>query len=70
MFSPSGTLTDAFGRRFAILVTAGLFCCGAIVTCTATALPVFYCGRFVMGVGVAIASIAGAVLHFDVMIRH
>jgi MFS family permease len=53
-----GTLADSFGRRFAILVTAGLFFVGSLVTCTATILPVFYCGRFVIGVGVAIASIA------------
>lgn len=54
---PAGPLTDAYGRRPALLITAALFACGTIVTIFATSISIVVLGRFVAGMGYALANV-------------
>ncbi|MFL5253055.1 MAG: sugar porter family MFS transporter [Rhodopila sp.] len=52
----AGPLADRFGRKTVILVVAVIFFAGAIVSALATILSVLVIGRFLVGVGIGVAS--------------
>jgi sugar porter (SP) family MFS transporter len=52
----AGTLADRFGRRVILIVTAGIFVVGALVSAFAISLPVLLAGRLLVGVGIGGAS--------------
>lgn len=54
----AGLLADGIGRKRANLVGGALFMVGAVIQATATATAVLVGGRFVIGVGVGVASVA------------
>ncbi|WP_170114677.1 MFS transporter [Rhodopila globiformis] len=52
----AGPLADKFGRKVVILVVAVIFFAGAIISALATILSVLVIGRFMVGVGIGVAS--------------
>ncbi|MCB9667348.1 MAG: sugar porter family MFS transporter [Myxococcales bacterium] len=54
----SGRITDVFGRKKVILVTAVIFAFGAIATGLAPTLPILILGRVVIGIAIGVASFA------------
>src|SRR4051812_19626506 len=52
----AGGLADQFGRKTVILVVAVIFFAGAIISAIATILSVLIIGRFLVGVGIGVAS--------------
>jgi len=52
----SGRLTDILGRRSMLLLDATIFIIGTILTATAHGLEALVVGRFIVGIGVGIAS--------------
>jgi sugar porter (SP) family MFS transporter len=52
----AGTLADRFGRRVILIVTAGIFVAGALVSALAMSLPMLLAGRLLVGVGIGGAS--------------
>lgn len=54
----SGKLTDVFGRKKVIILTAVIFAVGAIVTSIAPSITVLIVGRVIIGVAIGIASFA------------
>jgi MFS transporter, SP family, galactose:H+ symporter len=53
-----GVLTDRFGRRRVIIVTAILFAAGAIETALAPSLTLLIAGRIIVGAAIGVASFA------------
>ena len=53
----AGHCSDRYGRRRSILLAVGLFLLGSPLSAVAWALPVVYCGRFVLGLGVGLVSV-------------
>ncbi len=51
-----GTLTDRFGRRIVLIVTAALFALGAIGTALAPTLTWLVFGRVIVGIAIGVAS--------------
>ena len=54
----AGTLTERLGRRFTILLLAGIFVAGVLLESLAPGTTVLVVGRLVLGAGVGIASVA------------
>ena len=54
----AGTLADRIGRRSTVLVAAGLFTVGAFIEALAPGTAVLVVGRFTVGFGVGVASVA------------
>jgi sugar porter (SP) family MFS transporter len=54
----AGTLADRIGRRTTVLLAAGLFTIGAFVEALAPGTAVLVVGRFTVGFGVGVASVA------------
>lgn len=54
----AGVLADRLGRRVTILLAAGLFTAGAAIEAFAPGTGVLVVGRFVVGFGVGVASVA------------
>jgi sugar porter (SP) family MFS transporter len=54
----SGGLTDRFGRKRVILVTALLFAAGSVLAGLAPTVPLLVAGRVVLGLAIGIASFA------------
>ena len=54
----AGTLTERLGRRFTILLSAGIFVAGVLLESLAPGTTVLVVGRLVLGAGVGIASVA------------
>ncbi|MGD0433106.1 MAG: sugar porter family MFS transporter [Acetobacteraceae bacterium] len=52
----AGTLSDRFGRRPVILVTALVFVIGALLSAAATAVWILLVGRLLIGVAIGVAS--------------
>ena len=52
----SGRIADRFGRRPAIIAAAGVFAIGAIFAAVAPSAPALVVARFVLGLGVGLAS--------------
>lgn len=52
----SGYLTDKFGRRPIIISSCVIFSVGAILLSVAQDVPTLFIGRFIVGLGVGIAS--------------
>ncbi len=52
----AGQLADSFGRRPMLLVTAGIFVVGGLVSALAGSLAVLLLGRFLVGLGIGGAS--------------
>ena len=52
----AGSLSDRFGRRRVILVAGLLFIAGALFSAAAEGLTLLLCGRFLVGLGIGIAS--------------
>lgn len=55
----SGRLADRFGRRSLMIVTAGVFFIGILVTALAPTIDVLIVGRIIVGIGIGIASYLG-----------
>jgi MFS transporter, SP family, galactose:H+ symporter len=51
-----GTLTDRFGRRIVLIVTAALFALGAVGTALAPTITWLVLGRVIVGVAIGVAS--------------
>lgn len=51
-----GTLTDRFGRRIVLIVTAALFALGAVGTALAPAIAWLVSGRVIVGIAIGVAS--------------
>jgi SP family galactose:H+ symporter-like MFS transporter len=51
-----GTLTDRFGRRIVLIVTAGLFALGAVGTALAPTVFWLVIGRLIVGMAIGVAS--------------
>jgi sugar porter (SP) family MFS transporter len=54
----AGAFADRFGRRQTLIVAGALFFAGALVQATAPGTAILVVGRFVIGFGVGIASVA------------
>src|SRR5262249_46434486 len=54
----AGTLADRVGRRQALVLSAALFVVGALIQAGAPGTLVLVVGRFVIGAGVGVASVA------------
>ena len=54
----AGALCERLGRRFTVLVAAGIFVVGALLEALAPGTVTLVIGRLVLGVGVGIASVA------------
>jgi len=54
----AGTLADRIGRRATVLLAAGLFTVGAFIEAFAPGTAVLVVGRFTVGFGVGVASVA------------
>jgi sugar porter (SP) family MFS transporter len=54
--SVAGTLSDRFGRRLVILVTALAFVIGALVSAGADSVAVLLAGRLLIGIAIGVAS--------------
>jgi len=54
----AGELTDRLGRRRSVLIAAALFIFGAGIQAYAPVTVVLVCGRFIIGLGVGVASVA------------
>lgn len=54
----AGGIADRFGRKSALLLAGALFSLGAVVQATAGVTEVLVAGRFVIGLGVGVASVA------------
>jgi MFS transporter, SP family, galactose:H+ symporter len=52
----AGTLSDYFGRRRVILVTALVFVIGAVVSASADSVGMLLAGRLLIGIGIGVAS--------------
>jgi SP family galactose:H+ symporter-like MFS transporter len=52
----AGSLSDRFGRRPVILVTAVIFIVGALISAVASVLPVLLVGRLLVGLGIGVSS--------------
>ncbi len=52
----AGTLSDRFGRRPVILVTALTFVVGAVLSAAAGSVPVLLAGRLLIGIAIGVAS--------------
>ena len=53
----AGPITDTFGRRPALISTAGLFAFSTLLTAVASSVPVVVVGRFIAGLGYALANV-------------
>ena len=53
-----GYICDIFGRRFTMMIVAGIFILGSIILSLSNSLPSLYVGRFIVGCGVTISAIA------------
>lgn len=51
-----GSLNDSLGRKFCILASDCVFAVGAVVMAAAPGPYVLICGRFLVGLGVGVAS--------------
>ena len=51
-----GTLTDRFGRRIVLIVTAALFALGAVGTAVASTITWLIFGRVIVGMAIGVAS--------------
>lgn len=51
-----GLLNDRLGRKFCILASDGVFAMGALLMAAAPGPSVLICGRFLVGLGVGVAS--------------
>ena len=51
-----GTLTDKFGRKPIIIVMAGLFALGSLLSAAATAIWMLLAARFILGIAIGVAS--------------
>ena len=52
----AGALSDRFGRRLVILVTALIFVIGALLSAAAQNVPTLLVGRLLIGIGIGVAS--------------
>ena len=52
----AGSLADRFGRRTVIIVTAGLFMAGSLVSAVAGTLALLLVGRVVVGIAIGVSS--------------
>jgi len=55
----AGVLADRLGRRFTLMLAAGIFVVGTLLEALAPGTVVLVIGRLVLGAGVGIASVAG-----------
>jgi sugar porter (SP) family MFS transporter len=57
----AGSLADRFGRKSALITAGALFIVGALAQSLAPDVPILVIGRFVIGFGVGVASVAAPV---------
>jgi sugar porter (SP) family MFS transporter len=57
----AGSLADRFGRKSALITAGALFIVGALAQSLAPGIPILVIGRFVIGFGVGVASVAAPV---------
>ncbi len=55
----SGRLADRLGRRVLMIITAGIFLVGVLVTAFAPGVAVLIAGRVIVGIGIGVASYLG-----------